>query len=366
MNCIKCCAELPEGALFCPACGKKQVAAPRKYRKRANGTGTVYNLGDGRSKPWAARKNGKLIGTYPTKKDAQEALERLSGRTLSETYNLTFAEVYERWKVSHFPDIGETAVAQYEISFKIFTDLHKRRFRDLRTPDYQEVLDRHAGKSENTVGKYKQLITQMSTWAIENELITVNFASFAVARGRQAKAHEAFTPEEIAKILADGSEAARVVSMLFSTGMRIGELFALRLDDYHETYCIGGEKTDEGRDRVIPIRAEGREHFEYFAARARAKSGSRLIDGYSGNRTAANFRKRDYHALLERLGIDSGKTPHSTRTTYGTRAATEEALPAAVLQKVLGHKQFNTTQKYYNRPDAEQLVKAVEKAQGEK
>lgn len=29
----------------------------------------------------------------------------------------------------------------------------------------------------------------------------------------------------------------------------------------------------------------------------------------------------------------------------------------------MGHKQFNTTQKYYNRPDAEKLVAAVDNAQ---
>ena len=45
------------------------------------------------------------------------------------------------------------------------------------------------------------------------------------------------------------------------TGMRIGELFGLRTENVHETYVIGGEKTKAGRNRIIPIRSEGRKYF---------------------------------------------------------------------------------------------------------
>ena len=136
--------------------------------------------------------------------------------------------------------------------------------------------------------------------------------------------------------------------------MRIGELFSVPLSDYHADYVIGGEKTEEGRDRIVPIREEGREHFAYFAAKAK----STILDGYSGNKNARNFRNRDYYPLLDRLGIDRSKTPHSTRTTYATRAV-DEGLSPAVTQKVLGHADFSTTQTYYNKPSPESLVSAV-------
>ena len=69
MNCVKCKAELPPSALYCPACGKKQTSEKRKALKRANGMGTVYKLdklGIERKTPHAtrhtyaseARKNG--------------------------------------------------------------------------------------------------------------------------------------------------------------------------------------------------------------------------------------------------------------------------------------------------------------------
>ena len=97
-NCIKCKAELPPGALFCPACGKKQTADTRKHRKRANGTGNISKLSGNRSKPWQARRNGVNIGTYATRAEAQKALERVTDATITDKYNLTFKQIYEMWK----------------------------------------------------------------------------------------------------------------------------------------------------------------------------------------------------------------------------------------------------------------------------
>lgn len=93
MQCVKCRAELPEGAVFCHICGRRQVAEPRRYRKRANGTGSVYKLQGRRRKPWVASKAKTIIGYYETRTAALEALERLSGRDIDERYNMTFTDV---------------------------------------------------------------------------------------------------------------------------------------------------------------------------------------------------------------------------------------------------------------------------------
>ena len=86
---------------------------------------------------------------------------------------------------------------------------------------------------------------------------------------RTRKEKDIFTPEEIQRLEEHSDEdAAKLVLMLIYTGMRIGELFGLRTADCHGDYVIGGEKTAAGRNRVIPIRPEGREYFAYFASRA--------------------------------------------------------------------------------------------------
>lgn len=353
-NCIKCKAALPDGALFCPMCGKKQVAEKRKALKRANGTGTVYKLSGRRARPWVAAKNRVIIGYYERKTDALDALERLNGKPLTERYNMTFAEVFEAWKAEHYKEIGKQSIRSYDAAFKVFASLHDKKFRDLRTADFQAVLAPHMGKSRSTVSKHKNLITQMSEWAMREEICTTNFAQFIKVPEAMKKEKDIFTEEDIQKLEKDGSDAAKIVLMLLSTGMRIGELFGLSVADYHGTYVVGGEKTDAGRNRVIPIRPEGRQYFEYFAARAK---GELLISGYSGQKVIENFRKRDFYPLLERLGI-SKKTPHATRHTYASRAV-KEGLAPEMLQKILGHADYSTTANVYTHIDPETLVSAV-------
>lgn len=355
MQCRKCHADIPAGSIYCMFCGAKQFRENRKALKRPNGTGTVYKLSGKRKRPWAAARSKVLIGYYETKTAALEALNKLSGKDVAQRYNMTFAEVFEEWKREHYRDITDAGRSTYERSFAVFEPLHKKKFRDLKTADFQAVIDQHMSKTHSTVSKYKQLITQMSKWAIREEIITTNFASYVKLPENAKKEKEIFTEEEIAKLEANGSETAKIILMMIYTGMRIGELFALTVSDCHDTYVIGGEKTDAGRNRVIPIRPEGREYFRYFIRNAESEQ---LLSGYTGQRVPSNFRRRDYYPLLKKLGI-SEKSPHAARHTYASRAR-KSGMPPEILQKILGHADYNTTANIYVHTDIEELIKAVE------
>lgn len=355
MECIKCKKEIPAGSAFCCWCGKKQEAAPKKALKRANGTGTVYKLQGRRTRPWVAAKGKTIIGYFDKKTAALEALARLQGRSIDEIYNWTFKQVYVAWKDEHFRDIGVKGAESYERAYDVFEPLHDRKFRELRTADYQAIMDKYRDKSHSLLSKFKQLATQMSQWGIRQELITTNFASFIKLPENVKKEKEIFSEGDIHKLEADGSQAAKLTLMMIYTGMRIGELFRLRTENVHETYVIGGEKTEAGRNRIIPIRSEGRKYFAEFKARAK---GDLLISGYSGQKVIANFRNRDYYPLLKRLGI-SKKTPHATRHTFASWAVSNNIKPE-LLQKMLGHADYSTTANIYEHFDIDQLVNAID------
>lgn len=354
-TCIKCGVELVPDAVYCHICGKKQVASPRKALKRPNGSGTVYKLSGRRSRPWVAAKNGVYIGYYERKTDALAALDKLAGRPMEEKFNMTFSEVFNEWKAEHYREIGDKGIESYEQAYKVCASLHDKKFRNLRTKDFQAIIDSNMAKSNSTLSKYKQLMTQMSRWAVREEIATTDFAKYVKLPQQVKKEKAIFTDDEIKLLEKDGSDAAKIALMLIYTGMRIGELFSLPLEDYHESYVIGGEKTKAGRNRVIPIRPEGRKYFDYFASIAK---GDLLLSGYEGQRNEKNYRVRDFYPLLEKLKIPK-HTPHATRHTYATWARNAGMQPE-VLQKILGHASFTTTANIYVHADAERLISAVE------
>ena len=114
MKCVRpCCRkEIPDGASFCPWCGKKQPeAAPqqRKKRRRPKGSGTVYQKKDeGRVRSWIARSGrGELIGSFETSAEAVLALDDYNAKHTSVArLRYTFGDVYEKWKELHYKDIG--------------------------------------------------------------------------------------------------------------------------------------------------------------------------------------------------------------------------------------------------------------------
>jgi integrase len=357
--CIKCKAEIPDHSVYCNLCGKRQTPEKRKALKRANGTGTVYKIQGRRKRPWVAAKNKVILGYYEKKTDAIEALERLSGKKIEGRINMTFAEVYQEWSEEHFKTIGPSGITSYQIAFRLFSPLHNRQFRSLRTKDFQEVIDRYMDKSYSTLSKYKQLLTQMSTWAIREEILSTNFGKFVRLKENSKKEKEIFTEEDIKKLETDSSETAKVILMLIYTGMRIGELFSLVVSDYHVEYVIGGEKTEAGRNRIIPIPNKARKYFQYFADQAESEI---LLSGYVGNQVPANFRKRDYYPLLEKLKIPK-RNPHCTRHTF-TSMAVKAGVQPEILQKVLGHADYSTTANIYVHADSDSMIEEIDKAFG--
>lgn len=352
-----CRKELPDDAVFCSYCGYKQDVKEKHKLHRPHGSGTVYKLSDKRrSKPWVAARNKVILGYAATKTEAMDILGRSVDVNITDKYNATFEQVYNEWKAEHFRDLTEKGAEGYENAYLRFAALYKNKFRDLKAKDYQAIIDGLAneGKSVSLMQKHKQLVGQMCKYAMREGIITVNQAPFVKIPTEVKKEKAIFTDEEIDLIRKDGSEEAQIVLMLIYTGARIGELFGAKLSDYHETYFIGGEKTEAGRNRVIPIPLIARQYFQHFAA----KASETILGGFSGNKQERNFRRREYADLMKRLNI-VGKSPHCARHTFITKAASSEVKPE-LLQKIVGHANYSTTANVYIHANSGELVSAVE------
>ena len=364
MDCIKCKATLPEGAIFCPLCGKKQTSDPRKHRKRANGSGTIYKLSGSRAKPWAAQRKGVFLGTFKTYAAAQKALERITDVDINDRYNLTFQQVYEKWTPVHAREVSESQMNCYRTAYKQAAALHDRKFRTLRKSDFESVIlaMEEDGKSKSSCEKAKQLFGQLSKWALDEGIVNQNHSKNVRTTAEQKSTKKAFTDQQVQQIRSSSKRARPVALLLIATGARTIELFNVPLCDCYDNYFIAGSKAKKGQPvirRVIAVAEDGRDAYRQLLQAARASGGARLIDGYDGNRTSVNFQKRDFRELMEEIGCPD-MTPYSCRHTFSTRAVRAGITPQ-LLSRMIGHTDIKTTDKYYTHLDPEDILQEISK-----
>lgn len=377
-NCIKCKKEIPKDSLFCLYCGKKQASTEgKKAKRRPNGSGTVYKVKGRRRKPWAAAttkyvnciKETVFLGYFTTEKEALEALTKIDIQNIPTEYNSTLADVYKMWSNTHFQDVSEKSVEGYELAWKHLTPCHKKKMRDIRTSDFQSVIDNlvRMGRSRSLCNKIRILANQLSKYAMERDITSKNYAQFIKLPKEEKSEKQIFTDAEI-KILFKNKwkQVAQIILVFIYTGMRIEELFSIEIKNVHlkERYMIGGEKTEAGKDRIIPINEK---IYPFIEGWYSPDNKYLLTNSKGGKKNARNFREREFYPFLEEVGILSKEddkrrlTPHSTRHTFASMMVQAGAQPE-LLQKIIGHENYETTidtYTHFTKDDISSMVSQV-------
>ena len=369
--CKKCKKEIPDGSLYCNYCGKKQVTTPRKAHKRAHGSGTIHIDKRYRKQYIAfapAAYNGKrrYIGAYMTYADAQNAIDDYIRNGRPELYGATLKDIYERWSAAHYRTISEPTVKQYEYVWVKFAPLYNAKIADLRTPDFQQIID--TAKSASFANTIRALAKMICSYAVENDAVGKNYADFVKLPKSEKAEKVIFTSAQISELWehTDDKRVQIILSMIYM-GFRIGEIHGLTVDRVHlsDGYVIAGEKTDAGKDRIIPLPPNIPEISGFFARWIEeAEPGGRLFAG-----SISRFRDNIFYRPLVELGMISGTftasgvsrltkephlTPHSTRHTFASLSVAAGMQPEN-LQKIIGHANYTTTADIYVHTEAEQL-----------
>lgn len=330
-----------------------------KLLRRPNGAGTVYKLTGNRSRPWVAKISGydvfgkrywHTIGYYATKTEAEKALLHVD--LLPTRPNMTFEDVYKEWILTKEGRVSDGCIRVYNSAYKHCAMLYKRKFSELRTAQYQAVIDEVAKTRRGTVSIVQVLFKQLNQYALQNDVINKNYAQFATAPKKEREPREIFTDPEIQAYKKDGSDVSKILLMLIYSGMRINELLKLTVFDIDlkQKTIIGGSKTEAGKHRTIPIHSATLEYWTEAVKNAK--------DGKLFTITDVQYRKQ--LADLQNALCLPQKTPHCARHTCATILAREGVQPV-IIQQILGHKSYAVTAETYTHFDAETLVAAIEK-----
>ncbi|MBE6943839.1 MAG: hypothetical protein E7453_06215 [Ruminococcaceae bacterium] len=366
-NCIKCGISLPENALFCHICGKKQVSTStgRSAIRRGKGEGSAYKRG----KTWEAAvvlgyklKDGKAQpvrrtkGGFKTKKEALEYIPILRQDRCRSTP--TINDLWYRFQNSkQYDKLSDSRKEKYSIVWRKIESETFVNIDILTVSDLQKIVDSHA----NTYYPARDLrdtLSKLYQLAIQDQFVTVNLAEYIELPPLNAKEREAFTQEDITKLwndyLAGNTFTGNILLMIYS-GCMPSELLGLRKDQIdweHKIISGAGRKTKVRKetpivlaDCIIPVLAD-------------------LCDHSNGDKVLHINKDRFYdlyYSALERAGCKR-LPPYSARHTTASTLALENVNPN-LIQRIMRHSRFSTTEQYVHI-DISPTLAAVNKLHG--
>ena len=245
---------------------------------------------------------------------------------------------------------SERTLTYYKTTVEKLLDGITDPIRKVTTDDIREYLANYQGLndcSKTTIDNIRRNISSFFTWLEEEDYI-IKSPMRRIHKIKTTKTvKEVISDEEIER-MRDKCKNLRdlaIIDLLYSTGMRIGELVRLNIDDidFEERECIVFGKGDKER-RV------------YFDAKTKIH-----LMGYINSRSDDNpalfvtldapcdrLKISGVEIRLRRLGRELGINrvhPHKFRRTMATRAI-DKGMPVEQVQKLLGHSQIDTTMRY--------------------
>lgn len=335
--------------------------------KNSNGSGSICKLKGKRRKPWYVRATiefsnegkqiRKSIGTFATKREAQEALYNYNKNPLLYSKK-TFKNILDLWwsaytkKVTH-----KTTISTHIYRMRAFEPLHDRIIADIRLFELQELFD-NMTTSWSFKNGCKSVLNMVFDFALKNEFIDSNRVSF-IEIGKKEKVidRRIFTKKEIETLWENlDSKHCYIILILIYTGMRIGELLNLKNEDidlHNSCLTIRESKTDAGV-RIIPISSK---IFNLFVTNM-VKGQEYFLKGDTTNQLSYSTFKPRFQKLLKSLNIEP-HTIHDTRHTFATLLNNANANQSAIT-KLIGHSDFSITENVYTHKDTEELRKAID------
>lgn len=409
-KCPECQLQVSDKALSCPHCGYpiNQVAIQRHYKKPAkrkrlpNGFGSITEIkGKNLRNPfWVRVCVGKTEFNRPilrplkpqayflTYNEAYQALVDYNRNPYDLENDLLVEQLYKKWSDSYLNKCDESYVRTVTSAWAYCSSIYQMRAKDVRARHIKGVMDEGyrietRGKkkgekvfpSASTKARIKSLFNLMFDYALEYEIVTMNYArTFDVSddiikeKEESKKNHIPFSEDELETLWDNVGKVKYVDWILIQCymGWRPQELATLQLSEVNLTdwYMQAGMKTESGKQRIVPIHTKIRDLVKqnydiavslgspYLFNDKRQLNGSYKL---TYDKYAHRFKK-----AIEQLNLNPEHRPHDPRNTFITRAK-KAGVDEYALKEMAGHKILDITESVYTLRDLEWLRSDIEK-----
>lgn len=209
--------------------------------------------------------------------------------------------------------------------------------------DYQKIND----CSKVTVDNVRRNISSFFSWLEEEDYILKSPMKRIHKIKTKQQVKETISDEAIEQ-LRDNCNCPRdlaMIDLLYSTGIRVGELVNLNIDDvdFEARECVVFGKGD--KERKVYFDAKAKIHLqEYLNTRTDKNPALFVTLDFPFDRLKISGVEIRMRRLGRSLNMEKIH-PHKFRRTMATRAI-DKGMPIEQVQKLLGHSQIDTTMQY--------------------
>lgn len=281
-------------------------------------------------------------------RNAFENVEVLSKNNSKQYDEVDFLELFLSAK--QIEGCSKNTIFYYKSTIEKMLDKLGKRIDDITTEDIRNYLSEYKYKrksSKTTIDNMRRIFSSFFAWLENEDYILKNPVKRIkkVKRGRVVK--EILTDEHLETLLnnCDNIRDLAIIELLISTGMRVGELVKLNIEDinFNERECIVFGKGES--ERIV-----------YFDARTKLYLNQYLRTRTDSNRALFVSLRKPHNRLgisgveitLKKIGEKSkidNVHPHRFRRTLATNAI-DKGMPIEQVQRLLGHVQIDTTLQY--------------------
>lgn len=241
-------------------------------------------------------------------------------------------------------------IAYYEATLQNMESWLSKPIAHVSSDDLRQYLSEYElerGSSKVTIDNIRRILSSFFSW-LEDEDYIVKSPVRKIKRVKTAvKAKEALSDEEL-EALRDSCDSKRdlaMVDLLASTGMRVGELIRLDIDDVdiQGRECVVTGKGN--KQRPVYFDARTKLHLTAYLESRKDNNPALFVslNGRTQRLSVCTVEKR-IKALGERAQV--GRVhPHKFRRTLATHAI-DKGMPIEQVQRLLGHSKIETTMHY--------------------
>lgn len=238
-----------------------------------------------------------------------------------------------------FRGFSPLTVRNYCFFVEKFLEHSGKNGQDLTEDDAKSYLSSlFEEKSKNTI-----MLAAASLKFFFQEVLKKDFSNIKVPK-KDKSLPEVLSRSEVKNMInsADNIKSRLIVSLLYSSGLRVSELVNLKVDDIDFQQKIGWvRKGKGGKDRIFSISSDLASEIEAYLSRKEEHS---YVFSKDKPLTTRNIQKI-IKGMRERANINKKVTPHTLRHSFATHLL-ESGTDIRLIQSMLGHASLNTTQVY--------------------